>query len=247
MWLQILGWDDVFLFNENYIVKSPESGLRFRWHTDQREQFKCNFLCSSDSEFEDYVSIWCALDECTELNGSLVVPSGTVVLPIDCRQMREEMKEEMKEADDVNDVYIENNKISERNHKRKRSDLYNFFKEGEEPTGRVGVEDSDSETETAVSGDVLHVAPGSAVLFSSRLWHRSGPNTSVDSRRVFYVQYSPVAITGGLRKKAKDGDGLATPLNFAVKAAAAVCQKDLSESRSEELKVRSETQPIIPI
>lgn len=37
---------------------------------------------------------------------------------------------------------------------------------------------------------------GDAVIFSSRLWHCSGPNPSTSDRRVFYAQYSPDPIRG---------------------------------------------------
>ena len=42
----------------------------------------------------------------------------------------------------------------------------------------------------------MHVPPGSIVIFASSKWHRSGINTTNESRRVYYVQYSvqPVVI-----------------------------------------------------
>jgi hypothetical protein len=45
----------------------------------------------------------------------------------------------------------------------------------------------------------MRVAAGTAVLFSSRLWHCSRPNDSGRDRRVFYAQYSVGAIGGEAR------------------------------------------------
>lgn len=44
---------------------------------------------------------------------------------------------------------------------------------------------------------VLEVPAGGAVVFSSRLWHCSGPNGTDRVRRVFYAQYSEKPIGDG--------------------------------------------------
>lgn len=47
----------------------------------------------------------------------------------------------------------------------------------------------------ALAGEVtLAAAAGTGVAFSSRLWHRSGPNRSPDVRPVWYGQYSAVPL-----------------------------------------------------
>lgn len=47
------------------------------------------------------------------------------------------------------------------------------------------------------SGTLLEVPAGGAVVFSSRLWHCSGPNGTDRARRVFYAQFSEEPITDG--------------------------------------------------
>jgi hypothetical protein len=44
-------------------------------------------------------------------------------------------------------------------------------------------------------GLILTVEAGTIVLFSSGMWHKSSDNTTIDPRRVLYVQYSPYIIT----------------------------------------------------
>jgi len=48
-------------------------------------------------------------------------------------------------------------------------------------------------------GVLLTPAPGSVVLFSSTLWHRSGRNVSEANRRAYYIQFSlnPIAVKDG--------------------------------------------------
>eukprot|EP00967_Tisochrysis_lutea_P054247 scaffold67772_cov35-Tisochrysis_lutea.AAC.1 len=55
----------------------------------------------------------------------------------------------------------------------------------------------------------LHVCAGTAVLFSSRLWHCSEANLSAGDRRVYYAQYSQGPIGGE-----------ASPLSLAVRTRA---------------------------
>ena len=44
-------------------------------------------------------------------------------------------------------------------------------------------------------GQMLTVEIGTIVIFSSNTWHRSGHNRSLYSRRVLYIQYSPIVIS----------------------------------------------------
>jgi ectoine hydroxylase-related dioxygenase (phytanoyl-CoA dioxygenase family) len=59
---------DVFLFNENYVVKPPQSHVEFRWHRDEDEQLA---MCLNREQIKPYISAWCALDKVTKLNGAL--------------------------------------------------------------------------------------------------------------------------------------------------------------------------------
>jgi Phytanoyl-CoA dioxygenase (PhyH) len=45
------------------------------------------------------------------------------------------------------------------------------------------------------SGLMLTVEIGAIVIFSSNTWHRSGQNSSLRTRRVLYIQYSPIVIS----------------------------------------------------
>lgn len=116
----LTGWGTLFLINEQFIVKpgacaSPDA-TTFDWHQDGQ-------YFTHLSSVPPFVSVWIALDDVNEANGTLRVHPG-VVAPVD---------------------------------------------------------------ESA--GAPLCVPAGSAVVFSSTLWHRSGPNTTRVPRRVFMPQF----------------------------------------------------------
>ena len=78
---------DVRLFNEHCVVKPAVSDVpvgetlcEFRWHVDAAEQLQ--LLSPSLEAAQEYVSCWCALDDCDASNGSLAFCgerlSGTV-------------------------------------------------------------------------------------------------------------------------------------------------------------------------
>jgi ectoine hydroxylase-related dioxygenase (phytanoyl-CoA dioxygenase family) len=67
--------NELFLFNEHYVVKPPESNIVFRWHRDIDEQLQS---CLSVSDVK-YYSLWCPLDSTTSENGTLMVPAGTPI------------------------------------------------------------------------------------------------------------------------------------------------------------------------
>jgi ectoine hydroxylase-related dioxygenase (phytanoyl-CoA dioxygenase family) len=54
--------DTVYLFNEQYVIKSAERGMRFSWHQDS------GFI---DYPHAPYLSCWIALDDVTEANGTV--------------------------------------------------------------------------------------------------------------------------------------------------------------------------------
>jgi ectoine hydroxylase-related dioxygenase (phytanoyl-CoA dioxygenase family) len=56
--------DDVYLFNEQYVVKAAEVGLKFSWHQDS------GYI---GHYHRPYLSCWCALDDMTEENGTIHV------------------------------------------------------------------------------------------------------------------------------------------------------------------------------
>jgi ectoine hydroxylase-related dioxygenase (phytanoyl-CoA dioxygenase family) len=54
--------DTVYLFNEQYVVKAAEQGMKFGWHQDS------GFI---DYAHRPYLTCWIALDEMTEANGTV--------------------------------------------------------------------------------------------------------------------------------------------------------------------------------
>ena len=60
---QLLG-NECMLFNEQFVVKGPQSGASFAWHQDS---------AYVGHDHEPYVSVWIALDDTTIENGCLFV------------------------------------------------------------------------------------------------------------------------------------------------------------------------------
>ena len=56
--------DTVYLFNEQYVVKAAERGMKFGWHQDS------GFI---DYAHRPYLTCWIALDDMTEANGTVYV------------------------------------------------------------------------------------------------------------------------------------------------------------------------------
>ena len=54
--------DTVYLFNEQYVVKAAEQGMKFSWHQDS------GFI---DYPHRPYLTCWIALDDMTEANGTV--------------------------------------------------------------------------------------------------------------------------------------------------------------------------------
>ena len=68
----------VFLFNEQWVVKSAERGMRFAWHQDSGY---VNFRDPGNTH-APYLTCWCALDDMTRANGTIaVLPHGRVAGP----------------------------------------------------------------------------------------------------------------------------------------------------------------------
>ena len=54
--------DTVYLFNEQYVVKAAEQGMKFSWHQDS------GFI---EHPHRPYLTCWIALDDMTEANGTV--------------------------------------------------------------------------------------------------------------------------------------------------------------------------------
>ena len=65
----------VYLFNEQWVVKGAEQGMKFAWHQDSGYvQFR-----DPGNVHKPYLTCWCALDDMTRANGAIsVMPHGRV-------------------------------------------------------------------------------------------------------------------------------------------------------------------------
>jgi len=142
---QLLGSRRIFLFNEQYIVKPRESDVSFAWHTDAEEQLGMWYK----PDAVQYISAWCALDDMSEENGTLL-------------------------------LRVQNAAAA--------------------PTAVKKESTSDAEHVTILC------SAGDCVLFTSSMWHCSGPNRTKKIRRVAYAQYTPTVITGGGGSGGNDSD-----------------------------------------
>ena len=61
--------ETVFLFNEQWVVKGAEQGMKFAWHQDSGY---VNFRDPGNSH-RPYLTCWCALDDMTRENGTISV------------------------------------------------------------------------------------------------------------------------------------------------------------------------------
>ena len=80
--------ETVYLFNEQWVVKGPEQGMKFAWHQDS------GYVKYWDPEtrHQPYLTCWCALDNMTEGNGTISV------LPHDLVGTRNRVLEHTKES-----------------------------------------------------------------------------------------------------------------------------------------------------
>jgi hypothetical protein len=164
-----LGMSCSYLFNEHYIVKPGRSELEFSWHVDEEKQLGC--LGPEDR----YVTVWCALDDASEGNGTLVTRGGAA-----------QMHAVVDRAEGAEGAA------------RKKTKLNSST--DSEPSAA-------SAPPPSPTADVPLLADaGTAIVFTSKLLHSSGPNRSPSARRVFYAQYSAAPIGGADE-----------PLNFAIK------------------------------
>lgn len=69
---------NLFLFNEQYIVKDVDSSIAFRWHRDADEQFSATL----DHEKPLYISIWCNLDPVSKVNGTIAFEKSANIIRV---------------------------------------------------------------------------------------------------------------------------------------------------------------------
>ena len=126
--------DTVYLFNEQYVVKAAERGMRFGWHQDS------GFVGYPHAR---YLTCWIALDDVSEANGTVYL------LPYERAGTRDVVAHVRDEE---------------------TNDMIGYF--GDD------------------AGDPVVMSAGSIACFSSTVFHRSGPNTTEQIRRVYVAQYS---------------------------------------------------------
>jgi ectoine hydroxylase-related dioxygenase (phytanoyl-CoA dioxygenase family) len=126
--------DTVYLFNEQYVVKAAERGMRFGWHQDS------GFVGYPHAP---YLTCWIALDDVSEANGTVHL------LPYERAGTRDVVAHVRDEE---------------------TNDMIGYF--GDD------------------AGDPVVMSAGSIACFSSTVFHRSGPNTTEQVRRVYVAQYS---------------------------------------------------------
>jgi ectoine hydroxylase-related dioxygenase (phytanoyl-CoA dioxygenase family) len=136
---------DIFLFNEQWVVKGPEQGMKFAWHQDSGYVNTCD----PGNTHKPYLTCWCALDDMTESNGTIYV------MPHDRAGTRDTVLPHVVE-DGTNDL--------------------------------VGYTGDDP-------GELIEVAAGSIVVFSSTSLHRSTANQTTRPRRAYLAQYSKEIVT----------------------------------------------------
>ena len=61
--------ETVFLFNEQWVVKGAEQGMKFAWHQDSGY---VHFV-DKDNTHRPYLTCWCALDDMSRENGTISV------------------------------------------------------------------------------------------------------------------------------------------------------------------------------
>ena len=133
--------DNAYFHNDQYVVKSGETGMKFSWHQDSA------YVQARIGEHPEHITCWCALDDVSEENGTVYI------LPVSRYGSRE---------------------------------LANHIQD-EQTNDRVGYFGDDP-------GEPLIVPAGSVAVMSSLTFHRSGPNSSGQQRRVYLTQYSPTPI-----------------------------------------------------
>jgi ectoine hydroxylase-related dioxygenase (phytanoyl-CoA dioxygenase family) len=195
----------VYLFNESYVVKEPESRLEFRWHIDADEQLSA--LVGVASAQPKYYSAWCPLDKVTRENGTIAFQEGTILHRYSFDEDHPTLHFKSEEVLKPTMVLIDNRDFD----------------------GSTSTSTSDSDSQGCCH---IEICPGSVLLFSSTVEHCSGENCTDAPRRVFYAQYSPTVIGTCISKGENNMESagvqtgasiqnpkkiLSSPLNFAVK------------------------------
>ena len=194
----ILGGGDVWrpcLFNEHYVVKEPGAGP-FVWHTDAAHQLEALFALGTDPMTP------CVRNQ--TLSGAAIArafsaQSSHTLCPAAGRNRALEYVSFWVALDDASPT---------------NGCLRLLPLDAPQPPA-AWYQPADAACVRWLEGagqehiELGCLPAGGAIVFSSRLWHSSLPNSSCCNRRAFYAQYSREAI-----------GGLASPLSLAVPTAA---------------------------
>ena len=209
----------LYLFNEHYVVKPPHSDIVFQWHRDIDKQLS---LCYDKNVV--YYSMWCPLDDVDEKNGTLQVPHDTIMYTVDVNDIDDIEDVDHCLQQDVYDDEDEDGVVNNIEHGDEDDDdnidlclqqdyvvgvvedessadtMIHKVKDNDRDGNVVEDDDSDHCAHQDVDNDNVEVVNislkrGGCVIFSSFIWHCSGPNMSDICRRVLYAQYSQEVIS----------------------------------------------------
>lgn len=155
----------LYIFNEHYVVKEPDSDIAFRWHTDANEQLA---LLHGFENFPPYYSFWCPIDSVSENNGTLYFPQGTSIQSLEYSSL---MLADVKHQQEV-DVPFKTRAEED------CEDMSKIKRRKFETKDSIGPPLDDNEV-----GIPIELERGSVVIFTSKTWHRSGVNSSDQPRR----------------------------------------------------------------
>ena len=167
---QIYKWNDIYLFNEHYIVKTSDSLEEFKWHIDAMEQL----MMFPYSSIFPYLSIWLPLDDCDENNGTLTFSNDVTIKYINNQEDITVLSSPILHSVTMNDLIS----IPTPDNTINKCDDMNYCNHN-----------------TFSSEIPLIVTAGTLVLFPFNMYHRSNSNQSPYTRRVFYIQYSNTIIS----------------------------------------------------
>ena len=118
--------DTVYLFNEQWVVKGADQGMKFAWHQDS------GYVKAFDpaTTHPPYLTCWCALDDMTEANGTISV------LPHDVLGTRDRILDHRREEETNDLVGYRGNESGElvtiEEYRRCENSVYLSLKEGTE-------------------------------------------------------------------------------------------------------------------
>ncbi len=186
----VTGTEESYLFNEHYIVKPPFSRDTFRWHRDSDEQLQSCY--ELNDKVNMYHSFWCPLDDTSLSNGTLQVPANTTMkyyaLSTNQHTNNSMTLREIHDNEVINEFTTMVNDCDVEDVADTNIDDMHDDDDGD-------VSSNHSNNIITIKGKALNINAGSIVIFSSKLLHSSGINSTDSYRNVLYAQYSSQIIS----------------------------------------------------